>query len=474
MQTKNLSLNLNLRPWQQDCIDHQTRFTVLACHRRSGKSHLAVYELCCAAFSKPGNYAYVSPQKNQSKTNVWDVFKLILKDFVGQKADVEGKTDLVWFKESDITIRFYNGSIIYFLGGEDPDKIRGVKLNGVVVDEVAQTPKELWTEILRPALMDTKGWALFIGTPKGINLFSELYYRGQDPKFQPEWSSRKYDCYSTDAIPPAEIEAYRQESNENTFNREMLCDFSASADDQLISLDDVNAAMSREYDPRVMCLDLPLIMGVDVARMGADKSVIFFRRGKIAEAPIKIENGPLTQLALNVVRYYESRLPDVIVVDGTGVGGGLVDILTARLPQVRILDINFTAKAIDSTFANKRTEMWCDMANWIRTGGYLPNDVELKQELCAPLYEADEAGRKILEPKKKIRDRLGWSPDLADGLALTFASKFDAPFEKGIGDVLRDQYNINLRSAYDTPLDRFVARAKTHDCYRKRRQYSRF
>lgn len=473
MPTKVLNLNFKPRDWQQDCIDKQTRFTVLACHRRSGKSNLAAFELCSAAFSEPGNYAYVSPQKNQSKTNVWDVFKNILKEFIGQKADLEGKVEIVWFKESDITIRFYNGSIIYFLGGEDPDKIRGVKLHGVVVDEVAQTPKELWTEILRPALMDTKGWALFIGTPKGINLFSELFYRGEDPRYQPDWSSRKYDCYSTGALSTEEITAYRQESDENTFRREMMCDFTASADNQLMCLDDVNAAMNRDYDDRVYSNTLPLIMGVDVARMGADKSVIFFRRGLIAEDPLTAEKMPLTDLASWIYKHYEDRRPLYVIVDGTGVGGGVVDILTSM--QVPVLDINFTSKANDSTYANKRTEMWCNMATWIRTGGYLPNDVNLKQELCAPLYEVDESGRKILEPKKKMRDRLGWSPDLADALALTFAQKFDTPMRLDYVEELERQYGIEFDNSEDRQLTRFKNLARgSYVLSRQHRQFSTF
>lgn len=465
MSVKTLELNLELRDWQRDCMQHQTRFTVLACHRRSGKSHLAVYELAAAALQKKGNYAYVSPQKNQSKTNVWDVFKQILKNFIGEKAS-DG-TDLVYFKESDITIRFFNGSVIYFLGGEDPDKIRGAKLEGVIVDEVAQTPTELWTEVIRPALMDTKGWALFIGTPKGINLFSELFYRGQDPAFQPEWSSRRFTCYDTKALSDEEISAYKKETNENTFNREMLCDFSASADDQLLNLEQVETAMNRPIPERETTKGLPLIMGVDVARMGADKSAIVFRRGTLVEKPITFENMPLTDLARAVFDIYQDRRPDYVVVDGTGVGGGVVDILVDM--HIPVIEVCFKGRAEDSTYANKRTEMWCRMAEWIRRGGHLPNMVKLKQELCAPLYEVDEGGHKLLEAKKKMRERLGSSPDLADAIALTFAQNFDVPFRRSFDEYMRDEFGINFSKRPVTPIDRFEQRVSRDDYSRKYR-----
>lgn len=466
MLTKTLDLNLELRDWQKECMEHQSRFTVLACHRRSGKSHLAVYELAAAALQKAGNYAYVSPQKNQSKTNVWDVFKSILKNFIGVRAS-DG-TDLVYFKESDITIRFFNGSVIYFLGGEDPDKIRGAKLSGVIVDEVAQTPIELWTEVLRPALMDTHGWALFIGTPKGINLFSELFYRGQDPAFMPEWSSRRFTCYDTKVLNDEEIEAYKKEVNDNTFQREMLCSFEASADDQFLTLEEVNAAMNREYNERTYTATLPLVMGVDVARMGQDRSVVFFRRGLYTETPIEFQQMPLTTLANHLYEISQTRRPDYIVVDGTGVGGGLVDIMLNM--HMSVLEVCFKGRPDDPSFANKRTEMWFRMGEWIRRGGHLPNIASLKQELCAPLYEADESGRKLLEAKKKMRARLGFSPDYADALCLTFAQNFDVPIQHNFDEYLYDEYSVRLNQRPVTPVDRFEKRiTRYYDYPRKYR-----
>lgn len=407
------------RPWQAECIQNQTRFTVLALHRRAGKTTLAVSQLLAAAFRKVGNYTYVSPQKNQSKTNMWDIIKFMLGDMLSVTTP---KGPLIDIRESDLSIRFYNGSKLWLLGAEDPDKIRGAKLTGAIVDEVAQMPRELWSEVLRPALMDSNGWALFIGTPKGVNLFSELYYRGEDPRFQPEWSSRSYTCYETNALTPAEIDAYKKEVDENTFRREMLCDFSASGDDQLLSITHVNESSKRTVLQGMLSPRIPLLMGVDVARYGNDRSVLCFRRGQVAEEPIAITDTSVPQLATFVNRHYNIRRPQAIFVDGTGIGGGVVDVLSQwGLP---VYDINFGARSIDPRYRNRRTEMWCKMADWVKTKGIIPNNQSLKEELCSPVYSTDEGGKILLESKKDIRGRLGKSPDLADALALTFAEDF--------------------------------------------------
>lgn len=405
------------REWQQKCMALQKRFTVLALHRRAGKTTLAVAMLLTAAFRKSGNYVYLSPQKNQSKTNMWDIIKQMLGDMLNLNVDKD--TKLVEIRESDLTIRFFNGSKIWLLGAEDPDKVRGAKIQGAIVDEVAQMPREIWSEVIRPALMDTHGWALFIGTPKGVNLFSELFERGLSKEYSDEWTSQRYTCYQTDALTDAEIENYRREVDENTFQREMMCNFDATADDQLLSLSEVNEAMSRDrfsvgYDSR-----LPLVMGVDVARYGNDRSVIFFRRGRLAEYPTFTTKCSVVDLARFVVEAYNARRPNAVFVDGTGVGGGVVDVL--RSLGLPVYDINFTARSFNPKYKNRRTEMHFKLADWVKNGGVLPADENLKKELCASRYISDEAGKYCLESKKDIKKRLGFSPDLSDSLALTFA-----------------------------------------------------
>lgn len=462
MTTKNLKINFKPRKWQQECMDNFNRFSVLALHRRAGKTTLGVAMLLTAALTTTGNYAYVSPQKNQSKANMWDIIKFQLSEFLEFQAARNSK-ELVDIRDSDLTVHFANKSKIFLLGAEDPDKIRGAKLNGAIIDEVAQMPREIWFEILRPALMDTKGFALFIGTPKGINLFSDLFDRGNNPSFKDEWVSMRYTCYDTGVLSPTEIENYRKEVDENTFRREMLCDFSASGEDQVISYEAVSEAMMKIPDQLLLTSPDPLIMGVDVSRYGNDRSVIFFRKGFVAEKPIFTSHCSIPDLASFVNYHYSIRLPEAVFVDGTGVGGGVVDLLTDfGLP---VYDINFSKKSFDPRYKNKRTEMWFKMAEWIRQGGCIYPDDHLKSELAAPIYKTDEGGQICLESKKDIRCRLGKSPDMADALALTFAQSVSIAAETmrsniRIGRLGRRRVPRFYRAPEMTPIQRFEDRVQ--------------
>lgn len=422
--SNNVSINYQFEPrqWQQKCIDNQKRFTVLAVHRRAGKTTFAVNELVIKALQVKGDYAYICPQLKQAKKVAWKPLKEAVSQL--QKAETElnkerhEKVSLVDIRESDTTIKFWNGSEIYLLGSDNPDAIRGTKLAGIVLDEVAQMPKELWTEIVYPALMDSHGWALFIGTPKGINLFSELFARGQDSLFANEWISQKFTCYETDALSKDEIEIYKKSVPDEVFKREMLCDFSASAVDQLISYDEVLKASERTL-PIYANNDCDYVMGVDVARFGNDRSVITIRQGQMIFDPICLQGASTVELAETVKRMATERNITQIYVDGTGVGGGVVDILNAQ--GIFVNDINFGHKSLDKQYKNKRTEMWCRMADWIRRGGCLPKRADLLSEIATPYFYYSDDNQKFLETKKQIRDRLGKSPDLADSLALTFA-----------------------------------------------------
>lgn len=446
---RNIVVNFSFkpRPWQQKCFEIQKRYTVLACHRRSGKSTLALAELITKALqdTSGGNYVYIAPELKQARRIAWKTLKQMCSCFLGVDDGQGGKFDLVRFYETDATVVFNNtNSTIMLLGADNPDNIRGSKLAGAVIDEVAQMPKEIWGEIVRPALMDSHGWALFIGTPKGVNFFSELFDRGQNPDYQDEWISQKFTCYETGALSEKEIEAYKRDEPEETFKREMLCDFSASASDQLINLFTAQQAAQKSINPNYLG-NTPLVLGVDVARFGEDRSVLCYRKGILCYDPITVKDVDLVTLAGVVKNSVRQWHPKAIFVDGTGVGGGLADILHSVGIDCR--DINFGSKSSEPEFANKRTEMWCKVADWLGKGGILPhgND-ELVAELAMPTYVVNERNQKVLESKPKIKDRLGRSPDLADALALTFADEVapDDPI-MGMGG-MEDQY---LSDDYD-------------------------
>ena len=234
------TIDLGYRPreWQRECHLNRKRFTVLALHRRAGKTELALRQLLDSALrceAELGLFFYVAPLLKQAKAIAWARLKQITAPLVMH--------NLAEVHESELWVRLRaNGAIIRMYGADNPEAMRGVRLDGVVLDEVADIKPETWREVLQPALADRLGWALFIGTPHGINLFSELFFKGRDLA---DWHSALYTVYDTEALQADEVERYRQSVDENTFKREMLCDFAASGDDQLMSLTDVQEASRR-------------------------------------------------------------------------------------------------------------------------------------------------------------------------------------------------------------------------------------
>jgi hypothetical protein len=439
MRKKNISLAYYPREWQADCHKRKARFRVLALHRRAGKTELALMELIDAALKTTADlayYVYLAPFLKQAKTIAW----ARLKQRLGPLLNVNALT----VNESELSIKLaHNGAVIRIFGGDNPDALRGVRLDGVVIDEVAQIKPEVWQDIIQPALSDRKGWALFIGTPSGVNLFSELFFRA---KTLPDWSSALYTVYDTDALDTDEIARLRRDMSETSFSREYLCDFSAAGEDQLISLSDVQAATQRHYAITEYQW-APRILGVDPARFGDDRSVIFPRQGMVAFPPIVLRGVDNMDLASRVAAKIAEWQPDAVFVDA-GNGSGVID----RLRQLKyeVTEVWFGGRPIDEAYKDKRTEMWCGLAEWIKLGGAIPDDVALKQDLAAPTYAFTQTGKRVLESKDDLKARGLPSPDLGDALALTFAAPVAAKtrFERQRDELARPR----SRGEYN-PLD---------------------
>ncbi len=431
----NLDLAYKPRQWQRECHLRRKRFTVLALHRRAGKTELALAELIDEALNFKldlGFFVYVAPFLKQAKAIAWSRLKQKVRGL-----EMAGACEI---NESELTVRFTsNGAMIRIMGGDNPDALRGVRLDGAVLDEVAQVKPEVWQDIIQPALSDRKGWSMFIGTPQGVNLFSELFYRARD---LPDWHSALYTVYDTQSIDPEEVERLRRDMSETSFAREYLCDFSAAGDDQLISLADIDEAMRRRYTAKDIN-HAPRILGVDPARFGDDRSVILPRQGLQCFEPLVFRGLDNMQLAARVVSKIESWQPDAVFIDA-GNGSGVID--RVRQLGFDVVEVNFGGKADNAVYANKRAEIWFGIRDWLRSGGALPNDHVMRQDLGAPVYWYDASNRIVLEPKDDIKARGLPSPDLGDALALTFshpvAKKPSTHFEDhGVHNAMTREYN---------------------------------
>lgn len=170
---------------------------------------------------------------------------------------------------------------------------------------------------------------------------------------------------------------------------------------------------------------MPLTLGVDVARGGGDITRIVSRQGRVAGhvCDETIDSRDLMDVAGRVALEIERVDPDAVFVDVTGIGAGVYDKLKER--GFRGLHaVNFGSKAREEKrYANKRAEIWARTAEWFRDegGADIPDEDEWQASLCAPGYQFDSNSRLLMEPKEKIKARVGFSPDVGDALALTFA-----------------------------------------------------
>lgn len=204
---------------------------------------------------------------------------------------------------------------------------------------------------------------------------------------------------------------------------EVLGDFPRKALNSLISPSDVEKAMVTEMPPWLRHSNHePLILGIDVARYGDDKSALVYRQGRDARSikPEFFSGLSIPDLADETAVSINKYNPDAVFIDGGGVGGGLVDVLK-RYGYV-VFEVQFGEKSSDtSKWPLKRDEMWCKMADWVSKGCYLRNSTNLKKELVTPSYEFTTKGSKKVESKKSMKKRGLPSPDEGDATALTFA-----------------------------------------------------
>lgn len=199
--------------------------------------------------------------------------------------------------------------------------------------------------------------------------------------------------------------------------------FPPTQSNKLLGPEEVGDAAQRDCSEFVY-RDWPIIYGLDVARFGDDRSVLYKRQGPVAFSPRVWRGADTMTLADQVARHLLEEPGDAIFVDATGIGGGVQD----RLAQMGFspIGVDFGSSALDARFADRRSEMWWLLHLWIKKGGgCIPNSPELRAELVGPTY-GFTTGQKVtrlkLESKDDMKKRGLSSPDMADALALTFAS----------------------------------------------------
>ena len=204
-------VRINLRRLQGRVFHNDRRFRVLVAGRRFGKTYLAITELCRAAWGEGKVAWYVAPTYRQAKRLVWKPLKEITRPFWAGKPN-----------ETDLTIQLTTGGTISLRGADNYDSLRGEGLDFVTLDEYASMHPEAWIEVLRPALADRRGKALFIGTPTGLNHFYDLF---QEARNRPEWAAFQFTTEEGGNVAVEELESAASEMDERVYRQEFQGSF---------------------------------------------------------------------------------------------------------------------------------------------------------------------------------------------------------------------------------------------------------
>ena len=200
----------------EDFHDRKERWAVIVAHRRCGKTLGCILDLIYRAISEgkeDGRYAYVAPYYSQAKNIAWDYLQRYSQPVLAKA------------NQSELWVELVNGARIRLFGADNPDALRGLYLDGIVLDEYADMRPRIWGEIIRPLLSDRLGWAVFIGTPKGHNGFWELYSAAVN---KDDWYVKTLRASVTGLIPDSELADAAKSMTQDQYLQEFECDFESA------------------------------------------------------------------------------------------------------------------------------------------------------------------------------------------------------------------------------------------------------
>ena len=209
-------LKVELLPWQQEVFEDSSRFKVIAAGRRTGKSRLAAWKLIIEGLQcKRGHVFYVAPTQGQARDIMWQTLLEV------------GNPVIASSHINNLQIKLVNGATIALKGADRPETMRGVSLSFLCMDEYADMKPEVWEQILRPALADQKGDAMFIGTPMGRNHFYDLFQYASISEDE-QWKGWHFTSYDNPLLDKEEINAAKKSMSAFSFRQEFMASFEAA------------------------------------------------------------------------------------------------------------------------------------------------------------------------------------------------------------------------------------------------------
>ncbi len=335
-----------------------------------------------------------------------------------------------------------NGAVCDFRSADNPENWEGFSYDLVILNEAGIILKNsyLWKNAVSPMLLDNpNAIAIIGGTPKGKNLFYELC---EQAAVTDNWELFRFTTYDNPTLSRSAIDELISDlgGDGDVVDQEIYGKFIDISMFELIGLDSVLKAMERGgyVEPDEGELE---VWGVDVARHGADSSVIARRRDSRIYRLDKMRVADTALLAERIAELYADapRKPDTIFIEVNGLGWGVYD--SASRLGLPVFPADTATKSVKPKVLNKRAEMYQGLKDHIIRGGSLPKDDRLKSGLTAIEYSIGEDGVFKLTPKELVRQAIGYSPDEADACALTYY----APVQRQKHGAVRTLSRVKLR-----------------------------
>ena len=410
-------LNFQLLKWQQEVFKDSHRFKVVAAGRRCGKSRLSAVTLLIEALNCPEGSAvmYIAPTLGQARTIMWD----LLHDL--------GRPVIKASHVNNLEITLVNGRKILVRGADNPDSLRGVSLVYVVLDECAFIKQDIWEKVIRAALSDKKGRALFISTPSGRNWFHDVYKLGQEDQDE-EWKSWHFTTEDNETIDPKEVEAAKRTLSSFAFKQEYLSSFDNAGAD-IFKEEWFKLAKEPQYGSYVVAIDLAGFE--DVAKnAGASKK----RLDESAIAIVKVEdNGDwwvakiehgrwdIRETAVNILKTIRDYQPIAVGIERGALKNAVLPYLNDLMRKN-----NIYAHIQDLTHGNKKKT---DRVVWSLQGRLEHGRVKFNEE-----QDWDEfKDQLIMFPTTGVHDDLVDALSYTDQLAVT---SYNADYEEDDYEVL--------------------------------------
>ena len=301
---------------------------------------------------------------------------------------------------------------------ENPDALQGFHADNILflIDEAPGVDEKVF-EVARGALSTPNARVAMAGNPtQTTGYFYQSHNLHRDT-----WTRFTFSCLDSPLVDPGYAKEIAAEYGEDSdmYRVRVLGEFPNASIMQLISSDLIEKAM--KANPREdTYINAPIVLGVDVSYFGDDRCSIFKRQGLMSWLLFEGKNLDTTQLATAVARFEDEHRADIVNVDLTGWGAGVVD--AGRSWNRNWNGIMVGGSSGDPACFNKRAECWWKTLQWLKDGGCLPQNTDLRDDLVGPQYFYSRSSNKIqLERKEDMKKRGLASPDLGDGLALTFA-----------------------------------------------------